>query len=65
MEESLTVEEHGTLVLLRPNTDVMRALLRRLTGPDAMWWGGALVVEPRYVSPIVKAIAGLSGGRER
>jgi hypothetical protein len=56
-DDELTVENHGSLILLRPNTEAMRAVLVRLTGPAATWFGGALVVEPRYVQAIVEAIA--------
>lgn len=46
-----TVENHGTIVLVRPLTvDVERWLEERT---DGMWFGGALVVEPRYVEPLV------------
>ena len=46
-----TVENHGTIVLVRPLTvDVERWLEEHTEG---MWFGGALVVEPRYVEPLV------------
>lgn len=52
-----TVENHGTIVLVRPLTlDVMAWLEEHVSdeGPDmAQWFGGALCVEPRYVEPLV------------
>jgi hypothetical protein len=52
-----TVENHGTIVLVRPLTlDVMAWLEANVSdeGPDmAQWFGGALCVEPRYVGELV------------
>jgi hypothetical protein len=61
MKEDLTVEDHGSLILLRPHTDEMRKTLVRLTGKEAQWFGGALVVELRYVGEIMVAIARREG----
>jgi hypothetical protein len=49
----LLVRNEGTLVLLRPTTDAAATWLRESTPEDATWWGGALVVEPRYVESIL------------
>jgi hypothetical protein len=40
------VENHGSIFLFRPETDTGREWLAEHT--DGQWWGGALVVEPRY-----------------
>ena len=38
---------------LRPVTDAGREWLDENVSDDAQWFGGALVVEPRYVADIV------------
>jgi len=48
-----TVEAHGTIVLVRPLTSDVRDWLEQNTREDALWFGGALVVEPRYVDELV------------
>ena len=50
---ALRVENHGSVGLLRPLRDEARAWLEGHTGGEAQWFGGALVVEPRYVADIV------------
>ena len=49
----IVIEDHGSLILLRPLNDGADKWLREHTAEDAQWFGGALVVEPRYVSDIV------------
>jgi hypothetical protein len=48
------VENHGTIVLVRPLTADVRDWLHDHT--DGQWFGGALVVEPRYAEPLVTAL---------
>lgn len=48
-----TVEAHGTIVLVRPQTADVKRWLEENTAEDALWFGGALVVEPRYVDDLV------------
>lgn len=49
------IENHGTLVLVRPLTaDVHDWLDTNVQDPQ--WFGSALVVEPRYVEPLVTAL---------
>jgi len=50
------VENHGSIVLIRPRTPEAETRLRTLVADDAKWWGGALVCEPRYVSNILDAL---------
>jgi hypothetical protein len=54
------VEDHGSIVLVRPLTLDCQAWLHEHTpdeGEDmAQWFGGALVVEPRYLEPLVTAL---------
>ena len=48
------VEDHGTLVLVRPLTADVEAWLVENT--DGQWFGNALVVEPRYVEALVEGM---------
>lgn len=52
----ILVENHGTLYLLRPVSSTADEWLRDVT--DGTWFGGALVVEPRYVRDIVDGAVG-------
>jgi hypothetical protein len=49
-----TVEDHGSLVLVRPLTDDVEEWLEEHT--DGQWFGGALVVEPRYLKPLLEGM---------
>lgn len=55
-----SVEDHGSIVLVRPLTLDCQAWLHANTSDEgedmAQWFGGALVVEPRYVEPLVSAL---------
>ena len=46
-----SIENHGSLVLVRPLTADVEAWLQEHT--DGQWFGNALVVEPRYVGDLV------------
>jgi hypothetical protein len=48
------VEDHGSIALVRPLTLDARAWLEEHT--DGQWFGGALVVEPRYLAQLVSAL---------
>lgn len=50
----VNVENHGTLALVRPLTKSAERWLRHHT--DGMWFGGALVVEPRYVNDLLEGL---------
>lgn len=50
------VEDHGSIVLVQPLTADIREWLQEHTDEEAQWFGGALVVEPRYVSSLVSAL---------
>jgi hypothetical protein len=45
------VEHHGTIALVRPYTTDVREWLEEHT--EGQWFGGALVVEPRYLGDLV------------
>jgi hypothetical protein len=51
------VRHQVTVALLRPDTDVARAWCdEHLVTEDALTWGRAYVVEPRYLEDILRAI---------
>ena len=52
-----SVEDHGSIVLVRPLTRDVYDWLVTSVGQDAeQWFGNALVCEPRYVEPIIHAL---------
>jgi hypothetical protein len=54
----ILVENHGSIVLLRPLTDAARLWVEDHIGPDngyPPYWPTVLV-EPRYVAPILKGM---------
>jgi hypothetical protein len=51
---NVAIENHGTIVLLRPLTGLVRSWLEEHT--DGTWWGGALAAEPRYVPELLYAL---------
>ena len=57
--DEVNVEHHGTLALIRPVTDAADRWLHEHVQADAQWFGDALVVEPRYLEPILLGLAGI------
>jgi hypothetical protein len=57
-----SIEDHGSIVLIRPLNPVGAQWLKDTAPEEAQFYGGALVVEPRYVGGVLQAIddAGLS-----
>lgn len=54
----LLVENHGSIFLLRPLTDVAHDWVDTHLPDDATWFCGAVVVEHRYIGPIVGGAIG-------
>lgn len=52
----VTVERDGSLFLLRPQNRRGRRWIEKNVDPDAMWFGSALVVEPRYVVDVAEGM---------
>lgn len=50
----LTVRNEGTIFLLNPVSDAGREWVVEHIPEDAQRWGGAVVVEHRYISDIVR-----------
>lgn len=52
----LSVQNEGTIFLLRPLTDAGAAWIgENLVAEDVQWFGDALCVEHRYIGEIVQA----------
>lgn len=50
------VENHGSIVLLRPVTPAANEWVEQHIPDDAQYFGNAVVVEPRYIEGIVNGI---------
>lgn len=54
------VEHHGSLYLLRPLSDAASSWVDENVGThdgdEPQWFGGALVVEPRYVGELLRGM---------
>lgn len=61
---TINVENHGSIVLLRPVGKKAKTWLKKNVDENALTWGGATVVEPRYVGPILDGFRE-EGGRVR
>jgi hypothetical protein len=55
-ELDFTLEDQGSIFLLRPHTPRARGWLETNVQSDAQWFGDALVGEPRYWLPLAFAI---------
>lgn len=53
MTPDFQVENHGTIFLFRPLSDVAREWVSEHLPDDAQTWGDAVVVEHRYIADIV------------
>jgi hypothetical protein len=51
------IENHGSIVLLRGiSPDAEQWIEEYVGGPETQTWGGATVVEHRYIVPIIEAM---------
>jgi len=50
---NFVVTNHGSLFTIEPKDDLADAWLREHVTGETTWWGGALVVEPRYLEALV------------
>jgi hypothetical protein len=60
-ELDFKLENHGSLFLLRPLNPVAQSWMSEnlpVDQPETQFWGDAIVIEPRYVAPIVDGIIG-------
>jgi hypothetical protein len=49
--------DHGSVLILRPDSDAARDWVDDNLPDDALWFGGGVAIEPRYIGPIVDGIA--------
>lgn len=54
----MRVENHGSICIVQPEDDSEREWLEENVSEEAMWWGGGLVVEPRYVEGLMAGFYG-------
>ena len=60
-EIDFTLENHGSLFLLRPLTSAAKNWMNDhlpMDSPETQFWDDAIVIEPRYAAPIVEGIVG-------
>jgi hypothetical protein len=60
-ELDFKLEDHGSLFLLRPLNSAAKEWMGEhlpMDNPETQFWGDAIVIEPRYVVPIVDGIVG-------
>lgn len=50
------VENHGSIILLRPVSSAAKEWIDEHIPEDAQYFGNAVVVEPRYIADIVQGI---------
>ena len=51
------VENHGSIILLRPATDEAKQWLNFNCAPEPwQWFGGAMAVEPRCASNLIEGL---------
>jgi hypothetical protein len=53
------LENHGSLFLLRPLTSAAKEWMGEhlpVDSPETQFWGDAIVIEPRYLEPIIEGI---------
>ena len=55
-EADFRIENHGSIFLFDPQNTSAENHLRDNVSEEAQWFGGALVVEPRYVIDLAIAL---------
>lgn len=51
-----SVENHGSIAILNPESDAAREWVEEHLPEDRQEWGSGVVVEPRYLGPILEGI---------
>ena len=49
----VSVEDHGSIILVRPITNAAKGWIHENVQYDAQWFGGALAVESRYLGGLI------------
>lgn len=55
------LENHGSIILMRPLDAAARAWLQQTAPEDAQFMGDALAIEPRYVEGVLAAFREAGG----
>ena len=55
-EPDFRIENHGSIFLFDPQNARGENHLRDNVNEEAQWFGGALVVEPRYAADLAEAL---------
>ena len=55
-QPDVRIENHGSIFLFDPQNAAAENHLRENVSEGALWFGGALVVEPRYVGDLATAL---------
>jgi hypothetical protein len=56
MEPDFRIQNYGSIFLFDPQNEAAEGHLRENVSDEALWFGGALVVEPRYAADLVVAL---------
>jgi hypothetical protein len=56
MHADFIIADHGSIALLTPASKAGREWANEHLPQDAMYWNGAIVIEPRYVDDIIEGI---------
>lgn len=55
-EIDFVIEDNGSIILLRPITEAAKEWIEEHLPEDRMYFGNAVVVEPRYIADIASGI---------
>ena len=56
MEADYEIQNHGSIFLFDPQNTAAEKHLHENVSDEALWFGGALVVEPRYAADLAAAL---------
>jgi hypothetical protein len=48
VQSDVRIENHGSLFIFQPLTPAAQAWIEDNVSDESTWWGGGLIVEPRY-----------------
>lgn len=57
MQNDVTVQNSGSIVFLHLNTDAAWEFVNEYVSDEALYFGNALAVEPRYAGAILEGMA--------
>ena len=55
-EQDFALYDHGSIIRLQPNSDAAKEWVAEYLPADAMTFGRGIVIEPRYIGPILQGI---------